>query len=347
MIRLSVIIPMYNVENYVERCLRSLENQNIPESHFEIICINDGSKDNSREVVIRMQQEFKNIYLIDQQNQGVSRARNNGIKKAVGKYVLFIDPDDYVKQDSLNELLRITEEKNAQVSISGFSILNHAGNLQKNVEYKQFCNVLYPGIEAYFHARGDGWSDPDRTWGILFEKDFIINNELYYLPEVPYLEDGEYIARVMSVAENCLFIDQVFYIRTTRHGSATNSNLFYSDAAINGFILAATNLQNFKKKTIKNQEQKDFINQPIVKFVILSIDSSIRLFRFKTFLNTYSKLKANEFRKLDLNGCNRYYTRLGTFFNISGYLLYSYYMVKKPVGSIWKTMKKFRRLITE
>src|SRR5690606_24149359 len=96
MLRLSIIIPMYNVEPYIERCLSSLQDQDIPMEEYEIICINDGSPDNSREVVIRFQRQNKNIILIDQSNQGVSKARNNGINVARGKYLLFVDPDDYI-----------------------------------------------------------------------------------------------------------------------------------------------------------------------------------------------------------------------------------------------------------
>ena len=89
---LSIIIPIYNVAPYVERCIRSLEDQDIPKDDYEIICINDGSPDNCREIVEQLQQEFSNIILINQENQGVSMARNNGIDLSEGKYLLFVDP---------------------------------------------------------------------------------------------------------------------------------------------------------------------------------------------------------------------------------------------------------------
>jgi glycosyltransferase involved in cell wall biosynthesis len=113
--RLSIIVPIYNVENYVERCLRSLEDQNIPKDSYEIICINDGSPDKCREIIVGLQTEYNNIILIDQENQGVSCARNNGIKNASGKYLLFIDPDDYVDRDCLDGILNTADEYDAQV----------------------------------------------------------------------------------------------------------------------------------------------------------------------------------------------------------------------------------------
>ena len=105
--RLSIIIPMYNVERYVNKCLLSLEDQDIPMEDYEIICINDGSPDNSREVVIRLQKEFNNIILIDQENQGVSCARNAGINSACGEFVLFIDPPEPSKEIAWSSIASI------------------------------------------------------------------------------------------------------------------------------------------------------------------------------------------------------------------------------------------------
>ena len=92
--RLSVVIPMYNVEPYVERCVRSLLQQDLPLDDYDIICVNDGSPDRSGEIVERLQKEYSNIILINQQNQGVSGARNRGIHEADSKYVLFSETDD-------------------------------------------------------------------------------------------------------------------------------------------------------------------------------------------------------------------------------------------------------------
>ena len=105
MTRLSVVIPMYNVEPYVERCIRSLLQQDLPSDDYKIICVNDGSPDGSGLIDERLQKEYHNIILINQQNQGVSRARNRGIQEADSNYVLFIDPDDYIRQNTLKIIL--------------------------------------------------------------------------------------------------------------------------------------------------------------------------------------------------------------------------------------------------
>jgi glycosyltransferase involved in cell wall biosynthesis len=122
--RLSIIIPMYNVENYVERCIMSLENQDISKADYEIICINDGSPDDSRGVIVRLQEKFSNIVLIDQENRGVSNARNNGINAARGKYVIFIDPDDYISPNSLCKKIEEIEKHDLDVAYTGYTILD-------------------------------------------------------------------------------------------------------------------------------------------------------------------------------------------------------------------------------
>ena len=130
--RLSVVIPMYNVEPYVERCIRSLLQQDLPLNDYEIICVNDGSPDRSGEIVERLQKEYSNIILINQQNQGVSRARNRGIHEAGSKYVLFIDPDDYIRENTLNMVLKMPKVK-TPVSFLGFTFLNSDGSVRQEV----------------------------------------------------------------------------------------------------------------------------------------------------------------------------------------------------------------------
>lgn len=324
---LSIIIPMYNVESYIERCLRSLENQDIPKEDYEIICINDGSPDDSRGVVIRIQSEYDNIILIDQVNQGVSLARNKGIDMATGKYILFIDPDDYVDPNSFSRILRTADEKQVQVCFLGFVILYKNGGIDKVVIDDKNKRKVFPGTEAYFISRGKGITDPDRMVGVLFDNKFINHYNLTYLPDVPYLEDGEFIARILCLAERCIVDDEDFYFRTIRSGSATNSRLFNSKSAINGFIKAAVNLRDFRNSMALNPDQKEFMNQPVVKFIILSISSTVRTNNIRMFFYVYSNLKANNFEDLDLRGCNPMYSKLGSIYNKSIFLLYLYLAV--------------------
>ncbi|MDD2798980.1 MAG: glycosyltransferase family 2 protein [Bacteroidales bacterium] len=318
---ISIIVPMYNVAPYVEKCIRSLENQDIPKTDYEIICINDGSPDNCKDIVESLQKEFANIILIDQQNQGVSKARNNGIDKAIGKYILFIDPDDYVEENSFCRIIAKVEKYNAQVSFLGYTFLNEDGSIRSDVFNLENSSELYVGIDAYFIARGDSQTDPDRLVGVIFERNLLNIYELRYLPNVPFLEDGELIARLMCVAKRCIFDGHSFYRRTTRRGSATNSNLFYTDRAVNGFLLAVDNLIAFKNRVDLEQEQRNFLNQAIAKFVTLPFVSAATALKFKTGGVIYKKLVERGVHKLDTDGCNYVFARIGIVFN-KGYIYF-------------------------
>ena len=104
-LKLSIIIPVYNVEKYIEVCIESLYKQNISEDEFEVILINDGSTDNSLSILQRFEIQHTNITVISQRNQGLSVTRNNGIKAAKGEYILFVDSDDLIIKNSLKTLL--------------------------------------------------------------------------------------------------------------------------------------------------------------------------------------------------------------------------------------------------
>ena len=326
---------MYNVELYIERCLRSLENQDIPRDDYEIICINDGSPDNGIGIVRNLQTEFSNIQLIDQENQGVSMARNNGIESASGKYILFIDPDDYVDANSFAGILKATEDKNAQVSFLGFTILEEDGTVRHQIFNEFAGDGIFLGTEAYSVSRGDGRTDPDRMWAILFETQFLNTYNLRYLPDVPYLEDGELIARILCLSERCFFYRHSFYQRTTRPGSATNSRLFHSEPAISGFVKAAINLRNFRNQMSLSTLQKIFLNQPILKFVILSVSATSSLRKFKVFLALISILKKNDLIILELKGCHKYYQNIGRLYNLTPFLLYFYLVVRAGILYIY------------
>ena len=93
---LSFIIPVYNVEKYIRTCIESIYQQDLDENSFEVIIVNDGTKDRSMEMIADLIEQHSNIIVINQENQGLSVARNNGIIKAMGEYIAMIDSDDLI-----------------------------------------------------------------------------------------------------------------------------------------------------------------------------------------------------------------------------------------------------------
>lgn len=109
---LSVIIPVYNVEKYVESSIRSCENQDIPKEDYEVIVVNDGSPDGSLAIVQRLAREYSNIRVISQENGGLSVARNTGMENACGDYYMFVDSDDWIAENCLGKLTAKLRKEN-------------------------------------------------------------------------------------------------------------------------------------------------------------------------------------------------------------------------------------------
>ncbi len=120
--KVSIIVPVYNVEKYLKRCLDSLISQTLKD--IEIICVNDGSKDNSDKILEEYARKDSRIIIINQENQGISVARNNGMDIAKGKYVGFVDSDDWVDSDFFEKLYNAAEKNNAQMAVCSIIRLN-------------------------------------------------------------------------------------------------------------------------------------------------------------------------------------------------------------------------------
>ncbi len=110
-LKISIIVPVYNVEKYLTQCLDSLLDQGLSAEEYEIICINDGSKDCSLKILQEYESKHSNIVVIDKENGGVSSARNAGIERAKGEYIWFIDADDWIARKCLGDLVKILKDK--------------------------------------------------------------------------------------------------------------------------------------------------------------------------------------------------------------------------------------------
>ncbi|MCM1237074.1 MAG: glycosyltransferase, partial [Ruminococcus flavefaciens] len=129
---ISVIVPVYNVENYLDECVRSLVKQDFPDDQYEILLIDDGSTDCCGEKCDTYSKKYKNICSLHKENGGLSDARNFGFEATRGKYILFVDADDYIKPDCLKKLVRASKEQHEPdiVFLQAKKLL-HGGKLKK------------------------------------------------------------------------------------------------------------------------------------------------------------------------------------------------------------------------
>lgn len=322
----SIIIPMYKVADHVTRCIESLQNQDIDKNQYEIICINDGSPDNCQAVVENLQKKYSNIVLINQVNQGVSMARNNGIAIAKAKYILPIDPDDYVVPNSLGRIANLVQTNNYQVLYLGFEIFDANQKSIWKTNYTKQENKTFSGVEGYFEARGFEVKDPDRSWAIVYDKQLLNDYKIDYPKNVPYLEDGLFLAKVFTVTTSVGFDNQIFYQRTTRKGSATNSKLFFSEKAINGFILAINDIKNFATNNNLAVTQQQLVNHVVAKFVLLPMSPFINKLDFFGYLKIIRLLKSNGVNKIEEDGVRQPYKKLSFSFNFNKVWFFIYYI---------------------
>ncbi len=324
-IKLSIIIPVYNVADYIQKCVLSIEQQDIPHQHYEVIAVNDGSTDYSRERILELANQFNNILLIDQENKGVSAARNAGMDKAKGKYILFVDGDDCIEKNSFSNILALAEKNQLHILMLGYKVTDVKKNETISTwNFAEEKNKLFSGIEVYHQRRKYNTGDPDSSCAILYKRSFIENNAIRFTPGIPYLEDGEFISRVFCLAERCMFEAQhSFYIRTIRPGSATQGDTFFSDKAITGFFNAINSLKNFQNLPSLSKAQQHFVNQPIVKYTLLTIQATAGRKLFYKYKKIKQTLLQKNHLKLQLRGCSWFYYKYGFLYNISIDLFYT------------------------
>ena len=141
----SIIIPVYNNEKYIEKCIHSVLNQTFGE--LEIIAVNDGSTDESGKILKNLERENVRIILLEQNNQGVAAARNLGVRKATGKYITFVDGDDYLKNDYIEKMYDLAEKECLDMVISGLTYVDESG---------KELNKIIPGV--YKRLENEEWT---------------------------------------------------------------------------------------------------------------------------------------------------------------------------------------------
>jgi glycosyltransferase involved in cell wall biosynthesis len=174
-ILISIIIPIYNVEDYLERCLDSILNQNISDD-IELICINDGSTDNSLSILENYKRDYPFITLINQTNIGLGATRNKGMKMATGKYLMFVDSDDWLEQGCFSTLITYAKDLDSDFIEFETLVRNNKGELIKSYNTFNQEYTEYP-LENYLQKTNTLLIT---AWSKLWSREFIIKNHIYF-----------------------------------------------------------------------------------------------------------------------------------------------------------------------
>lgn len=238
--KLSIIVPVYRAQDYILDCVKTIYQQNLSDSDFELILVNDGTPDDSIGVVADFISQHNNVIVIDQKNMGVSIARNTGLAKAIGEYVYFMDPDDMLVTNSLSTLLSKAIESSVDILMADYRKFeegffspdllneNQTYNEQKKSSADAFLNDLSP-YECYI-------------WRLLIKRDLLISKHIDFKPF--WYEDTLFCQECFLKADNCLRVDFVLYVYRTHQGSFTSSMNVKKLKDLNSSLSALINLKH-------------------------------------------------------------------------------------------------------
>jgi len=222
MLKLSIIVPVYNVEPYIRPCIESIFNQGLNENDYEVIIVNDGTKDRSMEVIQDIIALHKNITVINQENQGLSMARNNGMAIARGEYLLFVDSDDLLVENSVKPLLEKALETKADMVVADFLEMNDEEiGLRQVVQEKTNSFQIKTGKQLYLeYFTGECY-----VWRTLYKKAFLRSNHLSFYPGI-YFEDIPFTNECYLTANLCIKANHLMYVYRKGHSSISSVKIF-------------------------------------------------------------------------------------------------------------------------
>ena len=239
---LSIIIPAYNAEQYLEKCVESCENQNITNDLYELIIVNDGSKDDTLIKAKKLAEKYENIKVFTQENQGTASARNLGMKKALGLYFWFVDADDYVEKNSFLDIYRGFEQNQfPDIFVVKMKIITQNMNIVHS--YNERDNVEMVGRDVVISG-----FKPATVCVLICKSSYVQDYDLAFRKEI-FLEDGEFSLRCMAMAKSVFFSDIVAYVYEKHQGSKTeNVNLDGIYKKLWGNIPLVLSWKDFAKK---------------------------------------------------------------------------------------------------
>ena len=218
---ISVIVPVYNVQDYLQQCLDSILSQTFP--FFELICVNDGSTDNSRKILDDYKNRDNRIIIIDKENGGLSSARNAGMSVAKGEFISFVDSDDWIDQTMLEKLYTSTQDTNSDIAICAVHIFDEKkhciddSNKYYTLDYfdKSFDNIAF----SYKKTKSFLMDVCVMAWNKLYRRSFLEFCDARF-PESLIFEDGPFFFNIFFKTERVSIIrDFLYYYRVNRKNS--------------------------------------------------------------------------------------------------------------------------------
>lgn len=293
--KISIIIPVYNMEKYLRECIDSVINQNYIST--EIIIINDGSTDDTDKIVQKYLEKYSNIKYIKQKNKGIAESRNQGLIYATGEYIMFLDSDDYLEEKALERIYKKAESTGADIIIFEYS------KVYEKLEYKKYISNKLENIDDNTLYLGKFVSQKmliDQiggfAWNKCFKSKYIEENKLSFECDI-YIEDFYPIFKQIYTCNKIAFINERLYNYRQRKTSLTNKK---NMKLLKDFIYSVNNVLDY----IEDNNIDLNINN-IDAFRIISFNNIINMFYeinkknkkiYKDFYSSYGEYepKLNE-----------------------------------------------------
>lgn len=288
-IELSIIIPVFNDEKHIERCIRSVLEQDICANRYEVIVVNDGSYDGTQSIVKRIQGGKKNLTLINTENQKLGAARNTGLKYAIGKFILYVDSDDYLRSNVLGRLLDEVENNNLDILFADYYNQEDASEeITKNLSYEGNNSIIQSGID-FIKTNEIYWV----AWLCVYRKNFLVENKIAYREGVLF-EDVDASIKSVFFAKLIKYEPIFFYVHTFNRNSITNSKR--SSRKLKDQIDAAICLHEFVKTTRIIDE---VVYSVLIRHVVLKYIEPLKTCAFLSFQDILATCKAVKNSKID------------------------------------------------
>lgn len=312
--KLSIIIPVYNTENYLAKCLQSVCDQNLPKTEYEIIVINDGSTDGSRDIILDFKEKHNNIIFIDQENKGVSAARNAGLEIVKGEFVTFVDADDSIEKNSLYHIIEQANKFNLDILYPIISAYSESGEKLDVITFTGNYGDIKKGI---FQER--------RTYASTFYRNNLLNS-IRFNESISFGEDTVFNVQAQALALRVTFAEISYYKYTVRKNSLSKQG--YSDIAFVGFMSAIKEIYHFQQQYFYDDlRAKSYFDNVYETFATRIIELNIMLTWNRTPYNELVALLTDNNLRYILDLFEQKYPYIA--FSFTKFKIYQYYLTFK------------------
>lgn len=269
---ISVIIPVYQVEDFIKQCIESVILQKVDEKNLEIILVDDGSYDSCPQICDDYASKYNFIQVIHKENGGLSDARNVGLEVARGEYVFFVDSDDYISFQMYTEVLPIIQKYHPDVITFDGRVFNesqktsHIRNTNLIVHAKKNSNILVTGKDFIRNEIRQTNNFHCVVWLNIYRREYLLTNNFYFIKGILH-EDEAWTPRVILTAESIYYTSSVLYYYRKREGSITTESR-NNKKHIKNLLSIYSGLMDYYKNSVSDKQLYNLLMDNLCKRIL-------------------------------------------------------------------------------